>query len=104
MCDVNIAVIRARLREHFIPYKEGGELRAQLKAHAEATYVKQHTADEYMHFINENECDFKVQHNQAANFPYYWRMFSVRSQHVSGDCIEECLDNAMAYIAQRPWR
>ena len=89
-----VIAIRNRLRE-FVSFEEGEKARKALKEYAEAHYSPQHTPSEYLAFMNEHECSFKVIHPQSENFPYYWGLFTVKSQHVHGDCIEECLDKAM---------
>ena len=86
-------VMREQLRE-FMPYEEGEKIRQQLKEMAEANYVPQHPR-RYLEFMNKHACSFTVNHPQSQNHPFYWCMFSVKSQHVHGDCVEECLDKAI---------
>lgn len=93
---MDIELKRAKLVD-FVSYAEGEEIRSSLKKHADEHYVRQHTAEEYMTFINGNACTFHIQHAQSQNFPYFWGMFTVISQHVYGDCVEECLDKAMKF-------
>ena len=92
--NAEMEAMRDKLREH-INYDEGGRIRATLKAYAETNYIRQHTQAEYLSFMNQHECTFHVQGNQDSNDPYYWGLFTVISQHVEGDCVEECLDKAI---------
>lgn len=87
-------VIRKELKE-FVSATHGKKLRKQLKLIAKIEYQPLHTNKEYMTFLNSNECAFKVNGYQSTNHPYYWQMFSVKSQHVLGDSVEQCLDKAM---------
>jgi hypothetical protein len=92
--EEDIKEIRKRLRS-FVSYDLGRSLRKALKIHASKHYLPEHSSSEYLEFMNQNACDFTVNHPQADNHPFYWLLFSVPSQHVSADCIEECLDKAM---------
>lgn len=89
-----IEKIRNKLR-NFIEYEEGRKLRLELHKFAVKYYKPNHTPSEYFKFMNENECSFKINGAQQTNFPYYFSLFTTKSQHVYGDCIEECLDKAM---------
>lgn len=89
--------IREKLSE-FVSYAEGESLREELEIMAKKDYKPKHHADFYLSFMNDHECSFKRNHPQGQNFPYVWTMFSVISQHVMGDCIQECLDNAIDKI------
>ena len=86
--------LRDKLKDS-VEYKEGKRIRAELNKYALENYAPKHLASEYLKFLNNNECSFKINHPQASNLPYYWTMFSIISQDVRGDCIEECLDNAL---------
>ena len=77
-------------------YEEGEAIRAKLATYAKKNYVPKHGASDYLRYQNQHECDFEKIHPQDENYPYVWTMFSVPSQHVRGDCIEECLDQALA--------
>ena len=85
--------MREKLRS-FISYDDGEKVRAELHRIARAEYKPKHP-DKYMEFMNGNACSFDVNHPQSINFPYYFTMFSCKSQHVRGDCVEECLDIAI---------
>ena len=61
-------------------------------------YVPKHAPSVYFGYMNRHACSFGRNHPQSQNHPYVWTMFSVPSQHVMGDCIEECLDNVLAKV------
>jgi hypothetical protein len=92
MCKENI--LREKLKE-FISYDKGKAIREKLHRFAKKNYVPKHSPSEYLKFMNANECDFTINHPQSVNHPWYFCLFTVVSQHVYGDCVEECLDNAM---------
>lgn len=94
MTKTNVEIIRNELKE-FVSYSHGKKLRKRLKLIASLEYESLHTNKEYMTFLNENPCTFTMNGYQNTSHPYYWKMFCVESQHVMGDCIEECLDKAM---------
>ena len=85
--------IRERLRE-FIEYDEGKRIRECLHAEAINNYIPRN-AGMYLEFVNKNMCSFTINHAQSTNHPYYLTMFCEKSQHVMGDCVEECLDKAI---------
>ena len=89
-----INIIRNKLR-NFVTSEEGGKLRIQLENLANQNYMHKHTLEEYLKYMNIHQCSFKRNGNQCTNHSYVWTMFSVPSQHATGDCIEECLDNAI---------
>ena len=86
--------IRVRLRQ-FVTAEEGTKLRKQLNDHARCNYLHKNYLENYLNFLNENECTLDIIHPQSTNHPYYWGMFCIKSQWVYGDCIEECLDKAI---------
>ena len=59
-------------------------------------YEPRHTDREYIDFL-EIEGIFSVSPSGSPvpNFPKFYTAFTISSQHVQGDCIRECLDNAM---------
>ena len=81
---------------NFIDYDEGKRIRKELHEEAKNTYIPKHTSDHYMSFMNSNPCTFVVCHAQSENHPWYYSLFTVSSQWVYGDVIEECLDNAIS--------
>ena len=87
--------IRQKLSE-FVTFSEGIELREVLKVKAAKNYQPQHQAAEYLAFMNANACRFRKNGPQSKNHPWVWCLFTCKSQHVYGDCIEECLDRAMS--------
>jgi hypothetical protein len=91
----NARSIRAQLVDTFVTSYAGTRLRTQLAMMAEENYVAQHAPQEYLAFLGRHEGKFKKVGPQETNFPYVWQFFSCVSQHVYGDCIEECLDKAM---------
>jgi hypothetical protein len=91
----NAQSIRAQLADTFVTSEVGSRLRKQLAMIAEESYVAQHAPQEYLAFLGRHEGKFKKVGPQETNFPYVWQFFSCVSQHVYGDCIEECLDKAM---------
>jgi len=95
----SIEIMRHKLR-NFISYDEGGKIRESLKDYAKEHYHPMHTSNEYLLFMNDNACTFKKVHNQSTTFPYYWGLFSQKSQYVHGDSIEECLDKALKKCTQ----
>jgi hypothetical protein len=97
----NAQSIRTQLVDTFVTSYTGTRLRTQLAMMAEENYVAQHAPQEYLAFLGRHEGKFKKVGPQETNFPYVWQFFSCVSQHVYGDCIEECLDKAME-LEQRP--
>lgn len=87
--------IRAELSA-FVSKETGTRLRQELARIAKEAYVPQHSPQAYLEFLNRHAGHFERMGPQASNFPYVWGFFSVVSQHVYGDCIEECLDQAIA--------
>ena len=85
--------IRDKLKV-FIEYSEALKIRKLLHEEAKNNYIPKYK-DEYLLFMNNNECNFKINHPQEVNFPYYFTLFTIKSQHVMGDCIEECFDKAI---------
>ena len=88
------AEIRTRLRS-FVMADTGQQLRDKLEAVQSSVYFPKHSAEEYMVWIARNLPSFRRNHPQAQNAPFVFCMFSVASQHVYGDSVHECLDNAM---------
>jgi len=95
----SVAEIREKLRT-FVPFEAGKELRENLR-HLAIRYEPKNDYIDYLRFMNQHPCNFDVNHPQSMNHPYYWTMFSVVSQHVMGDCVEECLDKAIEISEQK---
>jgi len=89
-----IEELRDKLRE-FIPAEEGAAIRSMLESYAAKNYVPKHAPSVYLNYMNGHTCSFDRNGSQCVNHPYVWTMFSVPSQHVMGDCIEECFDKAL---------
>jgi hypothetical protein len=85
--------LREKLRI-FVTFEEGMAIRSQLAAHARETYVPDYP-EKYLEFMNENICSFSENSPQDQNHPYVLSMFTIASQWVQGDCVEQCLDSAM---------
>ena len=90
---MNIAQKRERLRKD-ISYEEGNKIRSDLHEYAKLTYKAKHS-EKYMKFMNNNACKFTVNGAQERNYPFFFTLFTCASQHVFGDCVEECLDKAI---------
>jgi len=89
-----IEALRAKLAD-FVEYDTGKDIRNKIHEFAKENYNPVHSS-KYFEFMNDNECSFDVNHAQSENHPYYFTLFTVKSQHVMGDCIEECLDKAIS--------
>ena len=48
-----------------------------------------------MGFIKRHTISTEVNHAQSVNHPYYYTMFSVVTQHIMADTIEELFDIAL---------
>lgn len=101
---MTVEQIRARLSTFpGVEYEEGAILRKQLGFLAKKNYVPQHTNDEYMSWLcSSAHVTFNKVHAQDMNFPFVWRLFHESCQHVYGDCLQECLDKAMAATEEKP--
>jgi len=56
------------------------------------------TNEDRMAFMNENQCTFdkhRADHTIDVGVHTLWSLFTIRSQWVHGDSVEECLDIAM---------
>jgi hypothetical protein len=89
-----IAAIRTRLKS-FHSFELGSAFRKRLHAYAIVDYQPLHSDQEYLAWIAENLPSFRKCGDQDCNHPYYLEMFSVASQHVHGDTVQQCLDVAM---------
>lgn len=79
----------------FVLYEDGLKIRKEIRSLAIETYVQKYTDTEHMGFLKRHEISTKVQHAQSENHPYYYGMFSVCTQHIMADTIEELLDMAL---------
>lgn len=55
-------------------------------------YSEHHEASAYLKYMNENACTFE---KNTPEDPYRFTMFSILSQHVRGDSVQECIDKAI---------
>ncbi len=61
-------------------------------------YAPKNASASYLKYLNENECSFIREEDHGVNYRGKWCMFSVASQHVYGDSVEECIDNAIQML------
>jgi hypothetical protein len=86
--------LRQKLTE-FVSYDEGVRIRKQLRALAIENYKQKYTDAEHIGFINRNRISTTVQHAQSTNHPYYYGMFSICTQHIMADTMQQLLDKAL---------
>jgi len=86
--------LRKKLKE-FVTYDEGKKIRKQIRAWAIENYKQRYTDSEHMGFIKRHTVSTEVLHEQSTNHPYYYGMFSVCTQHIMADTIEELFDKAL---------
>ncbi|MFB3056078.1 MAG: hypothetical protein ACE1ZQ_02810 [Ignavibacteriaceae bacterium] len=89
-----IEQLRDQLTE-FIPYDDGKEIRKQIRDWAILNYKQKYSDNHHMDFAKRNMISTEVVHPQSTNHPYYYQMFSVVTQHIYADTIEELYDNAI---------
>ena len=94
MTKTEMCAIRASL-SMFASYDESKVMRERLHQFALLDYQPKYTHYDYLDFMNRNDVSIDKISPQNTNQPYYMCLFSVVSQHVYGDCVEECLDNAI---------
>jgi ferredoxin len=80
----------------FVPLDVAEKLRGELRYAGAVEYEQKNHNAEYLVYLNENNCTFSFPHIQSTA-PFCTAMFSVKSQHVCGVCVEECLDKALSY-------
>ena len=86
--------IREELRK-FVPYERGRELRAILKIRAFREYVRRYTCVEQVGFIVRHPPTFREVGFQSQNNPYVYVMFTILTQHIYADSVEELLDKGI---------
>lgn len=86
--------IKGRLCEFHDPHT-GQSLRSELHNLARMTYVPKHKPEEYVEWMQRAMPHFEKCSNQSTNHPFFMQMFTVISQHVYGNTIEECLDSGI---------
>lgn len=86
-------------------YEEGERVRAERQARP---YERQRSPEEYLKWISEHAREFHLTrvHPQDQNREQALCLFTVASQHVWGDSVEECIDNAIEAARARSlgWR
>ncbi len=93
-----------------LSYRREGELQGVASddfKHDVTLYVKAHSEREYLRWINENASSFSLSINEPqVEWNYALTLFTVASQHVRGNSVEECIDSAMimAEGIKRGWR
>ena len=85
----------------FIEFDEALKIREARHAKALVDYKPKHTDAEYLAFLEEHETTTRCEHPQSSNQKRYLSLFTVASQHVYGDCLKECLDNAFDATTRR---
>jgi pimeloyl-CoA synthetase len=93
---MNIEALRKELIE-FIDYDKGKEVRKTIRDYQIKTYKQKYTDSDHMDFIkrNANGLSIKVQHPQSGNHPYYYGLFTIITQHIMADTVEELYDKAI---------
>jgi len=94
MTKTEMCAIRASL-SMFASYDESKVMRERLHQSALLDYQPKYTHYDYLDFMNRNAVSIDKISPQDTNHRYYFCLFSIPSQHVYGDCVEECLDNAI---------
>lgn len=94
-------LMRDKLKK-FIDYDEAKEIRKNLHEKSKKEYIPKYQ-EQYLTFMNDNECTFTINHPQELNFSSYFTLFTIKSQHVMGDCVEECLDKAISAEKNNSW-
>ena len=86
----------------FVTYAEGVARQEQWKREAER-YVPYHSPEEHARFLRANlSCiKFEAVHPQSENYRAAYCLFTVQSQHVYGNCMEELLDKAIRAASNR---
>jgi len=87
--------IRNKLRDSSTNYKECKLLRKRLNEIAKQEYKQEFSDKEHIDFMERNLVSFDINHPQSTNFPFYYTMFSVVTQHLRGDSIRELLDRGI---------
>lgn len=83
--------LRKKLTE-FIEYKEAVRIRNRIRLLAIDSYIPKYTDSEYIGFLKRHTVTTTVNHPQSTNHPHYYAMFSVCTQHIYADTIEELFD------------
>lgn len=95
-----------KLRKGFLMPDVAEEVQKELINIYRDSYKPQHTAEEYLNLILEdNVCEIKERHYQSSNYvETVYEVFSVVSQHVQGITKEHCLDQIWDVVERRKER
>lgn len=80
--------------------EEGDALQAERIA-AAVNYKPQHAPQEYLDFIKARSCLKLDKNHPQQHWQRVFTLFTIPSQHVYGDSIEECLDKAIEKTERR---
>lgn len=91
------------LRDDTASYEEDKNIREKIKEYAKEQYIPQHPKERYMNFIRKNLAAFSIEEvpPKSKGMPYVYRMFCIEAQYVMGNCLEECIDIAIAKIKNK---
>jgi hypothetical protein len=89
-----VSEIRSILRK-FVNYEKAELLKKELNCIAIGNYIQKYSSKEYISFLSRNESSIKKTHPQETNFPYYMQMFTVTTQHIYADSLEQLLDSGI---------
>lgn len=92
-----IEEIREKLKK-FVTFQEGTELRNLLHTLAVGSYKQKYSHAEYIDFMETYEVKIEKNGAQQTNFPYYYSMFTIPTQHIVGDTVKELLDKAIDIV------
>lgn len=90
----SIEQLRSKLLNH-VSVDDGIKIRKQLRGFSIRNYNQKYTDTEHLEFIKRNVISTDIHHPQSSNHPYYYGMFSVCTQHIMADSIEELFDSAI---------
>ncbi len=90
--EIKEQLLSAGTQTH-VGFEESTALRVELHELAKKHY-KPAFPEEYLQFMNENQCSFDILSATDSN-PCYFSLFTDSIPPVHGDCVEECLDRAI---------
>lgn len=94
--DIELKIEEYRkILKGYVDYNLAKSIREELHKISKIFYVKKHTAEEYMTWIEKNMPIFRLVANQNQNQPFYMEMVSATFQFIHGDSVYECLDKAI---------
>jgi hypothetical protein len=82
----------------FYSAAQGEKLRRELERLTKETYQQKYGQADYFDFIRRYGEGLSIDRcgDQDSNNPYEWEMFTVRTQHVYGNSMEQLFDNALS--------